>query len=107
MSWDDNVHSIRGIEDVLRRKDHPHSTRAARLKHAEIVLAEHSRLRGEGREYDSFALAEASFKSSQETRDRAIAIAREDAVSAAEDCASRSFELVKIVRGRISAWWEK
>lgn len=76
MPWDDNEHSIRGLDDCTKS-----SKNIVRRKHLQEVLEAQKQLHMEGRYYDTTFLSEVAIKSSQEATMVAVALAKEDAAA--------------------------
>jgi len=122
-SWDDTVHSVRGIEDRLV------ADRQARrrARHADVVLKAQRQLkaaaaaekRGRRRRttdddncYAAKCLADVSAKSSKQCSAKARALARIDATSGyyrnpSSSSSSLSSAVTETFRGRLSSWSER
>jgi hypothetical protein len=76
MSWDDDKDSVRGLEEIwLKKQD-------IRRRHAMKVLTAQKQEILAGRRPDPEILGEVSAKASKESRQRAIALGKEDSVAA-------------------------
>lgn len=107
LQWDDNVNSIRGLEDAISAVSNADMSitpikALLRKQHMQLVVAEYVRLKDDGREYDALALAEVSCRSSSEAKVAALSLARDDAIAAGY---SRT-TLLKKVRSKLSIWLE-
>lgn len=98
--WDDNVDSIRGIEEHAKGEP-PRAL--LRQCHAQRVLQEQQRLKEEGLFIDVESLCEASAKSSAESRALAWQLGQEDACAGYRAPPS----LLKKVRSRVNIWLER
>ena len=79
VAWDDNVDSVRGLEDIHLKDD----TRAdIRRRHLTKVLGAQRQERREGRTPDPELIAEVSSKASRECRNKALALGKEDSAVA-------------------------
>jgi hypothetical protein len=132
--WDDNVHSIRGLEDFLcgvpcRNRGEfggagsppTFASSAAsygssgtdrereRREHVRAVLLEQERLRADGQHgsEDALVLQEVSSKSSCESRRDATERGRDDALAVSRLDADPTSNLLRTVRGRLYALMEK
>lgn len=130
--WDDNVHSIRGLEDFLcgvpcRNREFGGGSPPASLssstcfassgtdrererrEHVRAVLLEQERLRADGPNGSEQALVlqEVSSKSSCESRREATDRGQNDALAATRLYADPTSNLLRTVRGRLYALMEK
>jgi hypothetical protein len=97
MPWNDDEHSIRGIEEAIRND--PKNQK--RESHAKRIIEHYNKIK-ESSNVDIESLSEFSSRSSRESRSQAIAIAREDAGAVR---VSPPTSLLQKVRGQLS--WRK
>jgi hypothetical protein len=78
ISWDDDKHSVRGLEEIWLKE----KKQDIRRRHAMKVLTAQKQEILAGRKPDPELLGEVSAKASKECRQRAVALGKEDSVAA-------------------------
>jgi len=100
LPWEERDYSIRGLEELLRRRKNDGKT--ARDQHREIILAEQRRLLGKDKEYVEDRLNEVSSNSSKLDRVRASNLAKADAIFCGYINRSRRQELLRKVMNKLA-----
>lgn len=120
VAWDDNVHSLRGLEDLLTQKKNETTRRSKRMEHRAAVLKEQKRLKS-GAGQKELAAAAASINKSPEVlqsellrgvscslskgdKHRALALAMRDERASSCSRQGSARRLMKKMRSKLNIW---
>ena len=118
--WDDDVHSLRGLEDVVNQRFNEKTRQSRRQDYVRAVLAEQERLKSAAGQEELATASQAIHKSAQELqaellrgiscshskgdKHRAVALGMKDEKSSSCSRHGSARKLMSRVRSRLNVW---